>query len=80
MPAPARRGKDLDEAGGILVTPLLALGGEGTAVPMAGVVAGGALAAPLATVLLTRTGRDRKDLQRRLLEGDVAVRAAARGC
>jgi MFS transporter, DHA1 family, multidrug resistance protein len=41
-------------AGGVLVTPLLALGGEGTAVPMAVVVAGGALAALLATVLLTR--------------------------
>ena len=43
-------------AGGILVTPLLAWGGEGTAVPMAAVVAGGAIAALLATVLLTRTG------------------------
>ena len=42
--------------GGILVTPLLALGGEGTAVPMAAVVAGGAMAALLATVLLTRGG------------------------
>ena len=42
-------------AGGILVTPLLALGGEGTAVPMAAVVAGGALAALLATVLMTRS-------------------------
>jgi MFS transporter, DHA1 family, multidrug resistance protein len=41
-------------AGGVLVTPLLALGGEGTALPMALVVAGGALAALLATVLLTR--------------------------
>ena len=41
-------------AGGILVTPLLALGGEGSALPMAAVVAGGAIAALLATVLLTR--------------------------
>ncbi len=46
-------------AGGILVTPLLALGGEGTALPMVAVVAGGALAALLATVLLTRTAADR---------------------
>ena len=35
--------------GGILVSPLLALGGEGSAVPMAAVVAGGAIAALLAT-------------------------------
>jgi DHA1 family bicyclomycin/chloramphenicol resistance-like MFS transporter len=42
-------------AGGILVTPLMALGGEDTAVPMAAVVAGGAVAALLATALLTRT-------------------------
>jgi DHA1 family bicyclomycin/chloramphenicol resistance-like MFS transporter len=41
-------------AGGVLVTPLLAAGGEGTALPMAAVVGGGALAALLATVLLTR--------------------------
>ena len=40
-------------AGGVLVTPLMALGGEGTAVPMVAVVAGGAMAALLATVLLT---------------------------
>ncbi len=40
--------------GGILVSPFMALGGEGTAVPMAAVVAGGAVAALLATVLLTR--------------------------
>jgi DHA1 family bicyclomycin/chloramphenicol resistance-like MFS transporter len=40
-------------AGGILVTPLMALGGEGTALPMVAVVAGGALAALLATSLLT---------------------------
>jgi DHA1 family bicyclomycin/chloramphenicol resistance-like MFS transporter len=40
--------------GGILVSPLMALGGEGNAVPMAAVVAGGAVAALLATVLLTR--------------------------
>ena len=45
-------------AGGVLVTPLLALGGEGTALPMAVVVGGGAVAALLATVLLTaRTAR-----------------------
>jgi DHA1 family bicyclomycin/chloramphenicol resistance-like MFS transporter len=40
-------------AGGVLVTPLMALGGEGTALPMVAVVAGGALAALLATVFLT---------------------------
>ncbi len=40
--------------GGILVTPLMALGGAGTAVPMVAVVAGGAVAALLATALLTR--------------------------
>jgi len=42
--------------GGVLVTPLLGLGEEGSPVPMAFVVAGGAIAALLATVLLT--GRD----------------------
>jgi MFS transporter, DHA1 family, multidrug resistance protein len=41
--------------GGILVTPLLGLGPEGSPVPMALVVAGGAVAALLATVLLTRS-------------------------
>jgi len=40
-------------AGGVLVTPLMALGGEGTALPMVAVVAGGASAALLATALLT---------------------------
>ncbi len=40
--------------GGILVTPLLALGGAGSPVSMAAVVAGGALAALFATVLLAR--------------------------
>jgi len=40
-------------AGGVLVTPLMALGGEGTALPMVAVVAGGAIAALLATALLT---------------------------
>ena len=40
--------------GGILVSPLIALGGDGTAIPMAAVVAGGAVAALLATALLTR--------------------------
>ena len=43
--------------GGILVSPLLALGGEGSAMPMAAVVAGGAIAALLATALLTRDAR-----------------------
>jgi MFS transporter, DHA1 family, multidrug resistance protein len=42
-------------ASGVLVTPLLAAGGEGTAVPMAAIVAGGAVAALLATVLMTRS-------------------------
>jgi len=42
--------------GGILVSPLLALG-DASAIPMAAVVAGGAIAALLATALLTRTGR-----------------------
>jgi MFS transporter, DHA1 family, multidrug resistance protein len=41
--------------GGVLVTPLLGLGREGAPLPMAWVVAGGAVAALLATVLLTRT-------------------------
>ena len=43
-------------AGGVLVTPLLAAGGEGSALPMAAVVAGGAVAALLATVLMTPRG------------------------
>jgi MFS transporter, DHA1 family, multidrug resistance protein len=51
-------------AGGILVTPLLALGGEGSAVPMAAVVAGGAFAALLATVALTRKGIHARDAHR----------------
>jgi DHA1 family bicyclomycin/chloramphenicol resistance-like MFS transporter len=42
-------------AGGILVSPFLAIGGGASAVPMAAAVAGGALAALAATVLLTRT-------------------------
>ena len=42
--------------GGIVVTPLMALG-EDTAVPMVAVVAGGAIAALLATALLTRGAR-----------------------
>ena len=42
-------------AGGIVVTPLIALGGEDTALPMVAVVAGGAVAALLATALMTRT-------------------------
>ncbi|MGE3664006.1 MAG: multidrug effflux MFS transporter [Pseudonocardia sp.] len=41
-------------AGGVLVTPLLALGGDATALPMVLVVAGGAVAALLATALLAR--------------------------
>jgi MFS transporter, DHA1 family, multidrug resistance protein len=41
--------------GGILVTPLMALGGGETALPMVAVVAGGALAALPATALLTRS-------------------------
>jgi len=40
--------------GGVLVTPLLGPGEEGSPVPMAFVVAGGAIAALLATRLLTR--------------------------
>ena len=55
-------------AGGILVTPLLALGGADSAVPMAAVVAGGALAALLATLLMTRSSETS--------ERDVAVRPA----
>jgi DHA1 family bicyclomycin/chloramphenicol resistance-like MFS transporter len=44
--------------GGILVTPLLGLGPEGSPVPMAVVVAGGALAALLATVVFTRSATE----------------------
>lgn len=44
-------------AGGILVSPLMALGPEGSAVPMAAVVTGGAVAALAATVLLTGRAR-----------------------
>lgn len=44
--------------GGVLVTPLVGLGPEGSPVPMALVVAGGAIAALLATVLLTRPRAD----------------------
>jgi len=40
--------------GGILVSPLIALDGEGTAIPVTALVAGEAVAALLATVLLTR--------------------------
>ncbi|TFV77706.1 Bcr/CflA family efflux MFS transporter [Blastococcus sp. CT_GayMR19] len=40
--------------GGVLVTPLAGLGPEGSPVPMALVVAGGAIAALLATVLVTQ--------------------------
>ena len=68
-------------AGGILVTPLLALGGSESAVPMAAVVAGGALAALLATVLLTRTPKSsaHRDATQQASERDVAVRPAPRG-
>jgi DHA1 family bicyclomycin/chloramphenicol resistance-like MFS transporter len=45
-------------AGGILVTPLMALGGENVAVPMAVVVAGGVLAALVATTVLARPAAD----------------------
>jgi MFS transporter, DHA1 family, multidrug resistance protein len=49
--------------GGVLVTPLVGLGPEGSPVPMALVVAGGAVLALLATVLLTRSGgKDPADL------------------
>lgn len=41
--------------GGVLVTPLVGLGPEGSPVPMALVVAAGAVAALVATVLLTRS-------------------------
>src|SRR4051812_42016879 len=44
--------------GGVLVTPLVGLGPTGSPVPMALVVAGGAVAALLATVLLTRQAAD----------------------
>jgi DHA1 family bicyclomycin/chloramphenicol resistance-like MFS transporter len=44
--------------GGVLVSPLVGLGSEGSPVPMALVVAGGAVAALLATVLLTRSRAD----------------------
>ena len=68
-------------AGGILVTPLLALGASESAVPMAAVVAGGALAALLATVLLTRTPKSsaHRDTTQQASERDVAVRPAPRG-
>jgi DHA1 family bicyclomycin/chloramphenicol resistance-like MFS transporter len=46
--------------GGILVTPLVGLGPPGSPVPMALVVAGGALAALLATVVLTRPAACRR--------------------
>jgi hypothetical protein len=57
--------------GGIPVSPLPALGGEGTAVPMAAVVAGGAVAARLTTVVLTRGDHPApgSDLWRRLGPG-----------
>ena len=68
-------------AGGILVTPLLALGGSDSAVPMAAVVAGGALAALLTTVLLTRTARSaaQQESMQRASERNVAVSPASRG-
>jgi DHA1 family bicyclomycin/chloramphenicol resistance-like MFS transporter len=45
-------------AGGIVVSPLLSIGADQPAVPMAAVVAGGAVAALLATTLLARGDRD----------------------
>ena len=63
-------------AGGILVTPLLALGGSDSAVPMAAVVAGGAMAALLTTVLMTRTPRSTRQQDS---ERDVSVRPTPRG-
>ena len=45
-------------AGGIVVSPLLSIGADQPAVPMAAVVAGGAAAALLATTLLARGDRD----------------------
>jgi DHA1 family bicyclomycin/chloramphenicol resistance-like MFS transporter len=45
--------------GGILVSPLLALGGESSAIPMAATVAGGALGALAATALMTGTSRSK---------------------
>jgi MFS transporter, DHA1 family, multidrug resistance protein len=58
--------------GGILVSPLIALGGEGSAMPMAAVVAGGAVAALLATVLLTR-GDAREDAVGAGADADAAA-------
>src|SRR4051795_3288554 len=55
--------------GGVLVTPLMGLGPEGSPVPMAMVVAGGALAALLSTVLLTRS--------RATAPAELSVRPAA---
>ena len=54
--------------GGILVSPLLALGGEETAIPMAAVVAGDAIAALLTTAVMTHRPRT---------AGDPAARPAA---
>ena len=45
-------------AGGIVVTPLLALGANEPAVPMVVVVSGGALAALVSTVVLARGDRE----------------------
>ena len=49
-------------AGGIVVTPLMALGGEDTAVPMVAVVAGGAIAALLATAVIARVPKGRPEV------------------
>ena len=67
-------------AGGILVTPLLALGGSDSAGPMAAVVAGGALAALLTTLLMTRPSRSsQQSADQQASERNVAVRPAPRG-
>lgn len=49
--------------GGILVSPLIAPGGEGSALPMAAVVAGGAVAALVATVALTRGDQPEREAE-----------------
>jgi MFS transporter, DHA1 family, multidrug resistance protein len=56
--------------GGILVSPLMALSGEGTAITMAAVVAGGAVAALLATVVLTRGDHPEPDVD---VDADVSA-------
>jgi MFS transporter, DHA1 family, multidrug resistance protein len=58
--------------GGILVSPLIALGGDGSAIPMAAVVAGGAMAGLLATALLTRGDRKEPEAD---VDADVSAHA-----